>query len=145
LGLNPHTIWPVCISWWNCFGWMFNEVYFHCTALIAIIHHHHLTVGCLQDSYDTFYGPPNLPECGISLMSWCSVSSSGHAGLLFLPLQRAGGDHSLCFHNHWVYCLIAMFVELRFDPDGQTVQMPCAAYSLPRFSQLYCMVCCCES
>jgi hypothetical protein len=35
-------IWRVCISWWDCIGWMFNEAFLDYTTLIIIIHLHHL-------------------------------------------------------------------------------------------------------
>jgi len=131
-----HTICLCCISWWDCVGWMFKEAYVDFTALIMILHPHHLTAQSLLALWAASYGPDNTRESGISSSSWCSVGSSDHAALSFEPLQRAGGDHSLCYHNHSVLCSIAMCVELCFAPLGQPVQMPAAAHSIPRTSVL---------
>jgi len=136
LRLILHTIWLFCISWWDCGGWMLTEVYLDFTALISIVHPHHLTARSLLAVSATFSGPDNTPESGIQLTAWWLVSSSDHARISIDPLQRVGGDHSLCYHNHSVQCSIAMSVKLGFSPVGQPMQMPGAAHWIPRPSEL---------
>jgi len=135
-GLLLHTIWLFCISWWDCVDWMIREAYLDFTPLIVIVHPHHLTARNLHAPYAASYGPANTPESGISLSSWWLDGSSDHSGLSFEPLQRAGGDHSLCYHNHWVQSSIAMCMELCFAPAGLSVQMPAASHSILRSSEL---------
>ena len=130
-----HTIWLFCISWWDCVGWMFEEAYLGSTAPIIIIHPHHLTARRVHAPQAAVYGLADTPESGTSSTSWCSVGSSGHAGLPSVPILRAGGDHSVCYHNNWAQCSIAMGVERCFAPVGQPVPMPGAAHSIPRTSQ----------
>jgi hypothetical protein len=125
-----HTICLCCIRWWDCVGWLFKEAYRHFTTQIIIVHphSHHLTAQNLLTLYAALYGPDDTPESGISSSLWCSVSSSDHARLTFGPLLRAGGDHSLCYHNHLVQCSRARCVELCFAQVGQPVQMPGAVF-----------------
>jgi len=115
---------------------MIKEAYLDYTARIITIHTHDLTAQHLLAPEEASYGPRDTPHPGMSSKSWCSVSSSGHAGLSFVPLQRAGGDHSLCYDNHLFQCSIARCVELCFAQVGQPVQMPGAAHWIPRTSEL---------
>jgi hypothetical protein len=136
LHLVLHTICLICISWWDWVGWMFKEVYIYFTALITIDYPHHLTARSPHAPQAASYGSADTAESSISLLSWCWVCSSDHAGLSFEPLQRAGGNHVLCYHNHWIQWSIAMYVELCFAPVGQPVQMPAAAHSIHWTSKL---------
>jgi len=135
LRLILHTNWPFCIRRWECVGWMINEAYLDFTALIVSIHPHRLTTQDLHAPYTASHGPANTPEAGISPSLWCSVGSSHHAELSFEPLQRAGGDHLLCYYSHWVQCWIVMCVELCFAPAGQPMELPPAVHSIPRTSE----------
>jgi len=136
LGLILHTSWLFCISWWDCVGWMIKELYLDFTTLIVMVHPHHLTARNLHAPWTVSYAPAAIPESSISSSSWYSVGSSDCARLSFEPLQTAGGDHSLCYHNHCVQCSIAMCVELCFAPAGQPIQIPAAAHSIPRTSEV---------
>jgi len=131
-----HTIWLFCICWWDCIAWMFKESYLDYTALIMIICPCHLTARRLHALKPASYGPPDSVGTGISSTSWCSVGSSSHGGFSFGPLQWASGDHSLCDHNHWVQCVIAMCVGLCFAQVGQSMQRTASAHWIPRTSQL---------
>ena len=130
-----HTIWLFCISWWDCVGWMFKEAYLEYTARIIIVHPHDLMAQHLHALQEALYGFLNTRVSGISSTLWCSVGSSGHAELWFVPLQRVGGDYELCYHNYWVQCSIGIIVELYCAQVGQPVQMPGAAHSLPKTSE----------
>jgi len=129
-----YTLWLYCISSWYCDVWIFKEIGLEFTAQLMIMNPHYLTAHCLLAPYVTSYCPDNTPKSGISLSLWCLVSSSDHAGLSFEPLQRAGGAHSLWYHNHWVLCPIVMFLKLCFAPVRQSMQMPAADHSTPRNS-----------
>jgi hypothetical protein len=103
---------------------MFKEAYLDYTTQMIIIDPHHLMARRLHAPFGAAYCPPDNPLSAISLESCCSLGSAGNAVLAFVPLQRTGGNHSLCYHNHWVQCSIAMYVEHCFAPVKQPVQMP---------------------
>jgi len=139
-----HTICLLCIMWWDCVGWMFKEAYLDFTALIIIVHPHHLTARTLHAPYATSYGPDDIPESSISLLSWCSVGSSDHAGLAFDPLQIAGGDYSLCYHTNQVQYSVAMCVELCLPQSDNSCKHLLLLIQYPELLSCYCMVCSCE-
>ena len=131
-----HPICQFCISWWDCVCWMFWQVYLDFTALVIMVHSDHLTARSCNAPWASSYDSDDTPERSISSWSWCLVSSSYHTGLSYEPHQRAGGDCSLCYYNHWVRYSTAMCVVLRFAPVGQPVEMPGTGYSIPRACEL---------
>jgi len=96
----------------------------------------HLTEKWLHSLSAASYGPHKTPESSKSSTSWCSVDSSSHAGLSFGPLQRVDGDHLRSYHSHQDLYSVTMYVVLCFALTGQLVQMPAAALSVPRASEL---------
>jgi len=96
----------------------------------------HETATCLHSLSAPSYVLYKPPESGISSTSWCSVDSSSHAGLSFVPLQSVGEDHSHSYRSHQDLYSVTMCVVLGFALARQLVQMPATAYSIPKISEL---------
>lgn len=132
----PHIIRWACLSWWDCVGWIIEQAYIDFTALMMSVHPHHLTEQSLEALYAVLYSLNGTIQSCKPLWSWCLVSSSDHAGLSCEPLPRAGGDHSLCYQNHWVHCSVTMGAKLWLAPVRQPMQLLAAVYSIPRHSMI---------
>jgi hypothetical protein len=96
----------------------------------------HQTATCLHSLSAALYDPHEPAESGISWTSSCSVESSSHAGLSFAQLQCVDGDHSRGYRSHQDLYSVTMCVVLSFALAGQLMQMPAAAHSIPKISEL---------
>jgi len=94
----------------------------------------HQTAMCLQCLPAVLYRPHKPPESGIASMPWCSVDSSCHAALSFVPLQVSGGDPSSCYRSNQNQYSVTMCVVRGFALAGQLMQMPAAAHWIPKIS-----------
>jgi len=82
------------------------------------------------------YYPHEPPKSGVSLMSWCLVDSSSQAGLSFAQLQSVGGVHLRGYRAHQDLYSVTMSLLFGFALAGQLVQIPAAAHSIPKISEL---------
>ena len=96
----------------------------------------HQTAKCLHSVSAASYSPLETPESGKSSTLWYSVDSSSHAGLSFAQLQRVDGDRSHGYYSHQDQYSVTMCVVLSFALARHLVQMPAAAHSIPRTSEL---------
>jgi len=96
----------------------------------------HQTATYLHSLSATAYGSDEPPESGISSMLWWSVDSSSNAGLSSAAFQSICRDHMSSYHSHRDLYSVTVCMVLGFAPAGQLVQMPAAAHSVPKISEL---------
>jgi len=96
----------------------------------------HLTDKCYHSLSATSYSPHETPGSGKSSTSWCLDDSSSCTGHSVGLLQSVDGDHSQGYHSHQDPYSVTMCVVLSFALTRQLVQMPAAACSIPRTSEL---------
>ena len=116
-------------------GWLSNGEYLDESSKQCDIFVHQ-TATCLHYLRAAMHSPQETPQSGDSLLSWCLVDPSSSAGLWFEQLHSIGGDYLRSNHSHQDTYSVTMCVVLCFALAGELVQIPDAAYSIPRTSVL---------